>query len=133
MCPRSSAAAPARPSPKPPAPTHPIAHGHAGHNLLAEVAFAKFGLHLPLHRQSARFAAEGVSLDVSTLADWIGAVAVALEPIVDAIKPHVLAALRIHADETTVPVLAKSKYRTGRLWAVVRDDRPFAGRVSIAN
>jgi transposase len=112
---------------QPPAPAHPIARGRAGPNLLAEVAFAKFGLHLPLHRQSARFAAEGVGLDVSTLADWIGATAVALEPLLAAIKAHVLAAERIHADDTTVPVLAKDKCRTGRLWAVVRDDRPFAG------
>lgn len=112
---------------QPPAPWHPIARGRAGHNLLAEVAFAKYGLHLPLNRQSMRFACQGVSLDVSTLADWIGATAVALEPMVDAIKAHVLAAERIHADETTVPVLAKGKCRTGRLWAVVRDDQPFAG------
>ncbi len=117
---------------QPPAPAHPIARGRAGPNLLAEVAFAKFGLHLPLHRQSARFAAEGVSLDVSTLADWIGATAVAVAPIVDAIKAHVLAAERIHADDTTVPVLAKGKCRTGRLWAVVRDDRPFAGHAAPA-
>ena len=77
---------------QPPAPSHPIARGRAGPNLLAEVAFAKFGMHLPLHRQSARFAAEGVELDVSTLADWIGAIAVVLQPIVEAIKDHALAA-----------------------------------------
>ncbi len=117
---------------QPPAPSHPIARGRAGHNLLAEVAFAKYGLHLPLSRQSRRFACQGVSLDVSTLADWIGATAVALEPMVDAIKAHVLAAERIHADDTTVPVLAKGKCRTGRLWAVVRDDRPFAGEAAPA-
>jgi len=117
---------------QPAAPSHPIARGRAGPNLLAEVAFSKFGLHLPLHRQSARFACEGVDLDVSTLADWIGATAVAVKPIVDAIQAHVLAAERIHADETTVPVLAKGKCRTGRLWTVVRDDRPFAGSAAPA-
>jgi len=117
---------------QPPAPSHPIARGRAGPNLLAEVAFAKFGMHLPLHRQSARFAAEGVELDVSTLADWIGAIAVVVQPIVEAIKAHVLAAERIHADETTVPVLAKGKCRTGRLWAIVRDDRPFGGKAAPA-
>ena len=117
---------------QPPAPSHPIARGRAGPNLLAEVAFAKFGMHLPLHRQSARFAAEGVELEVSTLADWIGAIAVVLQPIVDAIRAHVLAAERIHADDTTVPVLAKGKCRTGRLWAVVRDDRPFGGKAAPA-
>jgi len=117
---------------QPPAPSHPIARGRAGPHLLAEVAFAKFGLHLPLHRQSGRFASEGVDLDVSTLADWIGAITVAVQPVVDAIKDHVLAAERIHADDTTVPVLAKDKCRTGRLWAVVRDDRPFAGSAAPA-
>jgi len=94
---------------------------------LAEVIFAKYGLHLPLHRQSERFAREGVPIEVSTLADWVGAVSVALKPLVEAIKAHVLASARIHADDTPVPVLAKGKTRTGRLWTVVRDDRPFGG------
>ena len=111
-----------------PAPFHPIARGRAGPNLLAEVVFSKYGLHLPLHRQSERFAREGVPIEVSTLADWVGAVSVALQPLVEAIKAHVLAAARIHADDTPVPVLAKGKTRTGRLWTVVRDDRPFGGR-----
>ena len=69
---------------------------------------------------------------IATLADWIGAIAVVLQPIVDAIRAHVLAAERIHADDTTVPVLAKGKCRTGRLWAVVRDDRPFGGKAAPA-
>lgn len=110
-----------------PAPFHPIARGRAGPGLLAEIAFAKFGLHLPLHRQSRNFSREGVPLDVSTLADWIGAVAAALRPLVEAIEAHVRDAERIHADDTPVPVLAKGKTRTGRLWTVVRDDRPFGG------
>lgn len=111
-----------------PAPFHPIARGRAGPNLLAEVVFSKYGLHLPLHRQSERFAREGVPIEVSTLADWVGAVSVSLKPLVEAIEAHVLAASRIHADDTPVPVLAKGKTRTGRLWTVVRDDRPFGGR-----
>jgi transposase len=110
-----------------PAPFHPVARGRAGPNLLADVAFSKFGLHLPLHRQSERFAREGVPIEVSTLAGWVGAVAVALEPLIAAINAHVLAGARIHADDTPVPVLAKHKTRTGRLWTVVRDDRPFGG------
>ncbi len=110
-----------------PAPFHPIARGRAGPGLLADIAFAKFGLHLPLHRQSRNFAREGVALDVSTLADWIGAVAAALRPLVEAIEVHVRDAGRIHADDTPVPVLARGKTRTGRLWTVVRDDRPFGG------
>src|SRR3954454_5308078 len=108
-----------------PAPFHPIGRGRAGPNLLAEVVFAKYGLHLPLHRQSDRFAREGVPIEVSTLADWVGAVSVSLKPLVEAIEAHVLAGSRIPADDT--PVLAKGKTRTGRLWTVVRDDRPFGG------
>jgi transposase len=68
-----------------------------------------------------------VALDVSTLADWVGAAAATLMPLAEAIKAHVLAGERIHADDTTVPVLAKGKTRTGRVWTYVRDDRPFAG------
>jgi len=112
---------------QPPAPSHPIARGRAGPQLLAHVLFAKYGLHLPLNRQSATYAREGVDLDVSTLADWVGACAATLMPLVLRIRAHVFAAERIHADETTVPVLAKGKTRTGRLWTYVRDDRPFGG------
>lgn len=110
-----------------PAPFHPIPRGRAGPNLLAEVMMAKFGLHLPLHRQSQRFAHEGVPIDVSTLAGWVGAVTTALSPLVTRIEAHVRGAERLHLDDTPVPVLAKGKTRTGRLWTVVRDDRPFGG------
>jgi transposase len=113
---------------QPPAPSHPIARGRAGPGLLAHILFAKYGLHLPLNRQSAVYAREGIDLDVSTLADWVGASAATLMPLVEAIRAHVFAAERIHADDTTVPVLAKGKTRTGRLWTYVRDDRPFGGR-----
>ena len=113
---------------QPPAPSHPIARGRAGAGLLAHILFAKYGLHLPLNRQSAVYAREGIELDVSTLADWVGAAAATLMPLVEVIRSHVFAAERIHADDTTVPVLAKGKTRTGRLWTYVRDDRPFGGR-----
>jgi transposase len=113
---------------QPPAPSHPIARGRAGPNLLALVLVSKYGHHLPLHRQSAIYAREGVEIDVSTLADWVGAAAATTMPLVEAIRRHVFAAERIHADDTTVPVLAKERTRTGRLWVYVRDDRPFAGR-----
>jgi transposase len=112
---------------QPPAPSHPIARGRAGPKLLAHILFAKYGLHLPLNRQSDVYQREGIDLDVSTLADWVGASAATLMPLVDAIRSYVFAAERIHADDTTVPVLAKGKTRTGRLWTYVRDDRPFAG------
>jgi transposase len=112
---------------QPPAPSHPIARGRAGPQLLAHILFAKYGLHLPLNRQSSVYAREGIALDVSTLADWAGAAAATLMPLVLLIRAHVFAAERIHADDTTVPVLAKGKTRIGRLWTYVRDDKPFGG------
>jgi transposase len=111
----------------PPAPFHPIARGRAGANLLATIVYGKFGEHQPLNRQSEGFAREGIELSVSTLADWVGACTAALMPLVVLIRAHVLAAGRIHGDDTTVPVLASPKTVTGRLWAYVRDDRPFGG------
>jgi transposase len=96
---------------QPAAPSHPIARGRAGPKLLAHILFSKYGLHLPLNRQSAVYAREGVDLDVSTLADWVGAAAATLTPLVTEIRTHVFAAERIHADDTTVPVLAKGKTR----------------------
>ena len=110
-----------------PAPSHPIARGRAGPQLLAQVLFSKYRAHIPLNRQSDIYAKEGVDLDVSTLADWVGACSATLAPLVEAIEVHVLSAERIHADDTTVPVLAKNKCTTGRLWTYVRDDRPFGG------
>jgi transposase len=112
---------------QPPAPFHPIARGRAGPNLLAMILEAKFGQHLPLNRQSDSYAREGIDLDVSTLADWVGACTAALAPLEALIRAHVMAAERIHGDDTTVPVLAKGKTITGRLWTYVRDDRPFGG------
>ena len=110
-----------------PAPSHPIARGRAGPQLLAQVLHNKYRAHLPLNRQSDLYAAQGVDLDVSTLADWVGACAATLDPLVKETEKHVLSAGRIHADDTTVPVLAKGKCTTGRLWAYVRDDAPFGG------
>ena len=112
---------------QPPAPFHAIERGRAGPNLLAMILEAKFGRHLPLNRQSEAFAREGIDLDVSTLADWVGACAAKLAPLIELIRAHVFAAARIHGDDTIVPVLAKGKTVTGRIWGYVRDDRPFAG------
>jgi transposase len=109
------------------APSHPIPRGFAGPNLLAMVLVNKFLLHQPLNRQSKTYAREGIEIDVSTLADRVGACVVALDPIIGAIRTHVMSAKRIHADDTTVPVLAKLKTITGRIWCYVRDDRPFGG------
>ena len=109
-----------------PAPARPIERGLPGPDLLAHVLVSKYGNHLPLYRQSEIFAREGVDLDRSTLAGWVGAASELLAPLVDQIRKHVLAASKIHADDTPVPVLApgNGKTRTGRLWTYVRDDRP---------
>jgi len=112
---------------QPPAPFHPIARGRAGPELLAMILEAKFGQHLPLNRQSETYAREDIRLDVSTLGGWVGACTATLAPLVALIRAHVLAGARIHGDDTTVPVLAKSKTITGRLWTYVRDDQPFGG------
>ena len=111
----------------PPAPFHPIARGRAGPNLLAMVLYGKFGNHQPLNRQSENFFREGLLLSVSTLADWVGASTATLAPLTELIRQHVMGGERLHGDDTTVPVLAKMKTVTGRLWTYVRDDRPFGG------
>src|SRR5690606_30323082 len=112
---------------QPPAPFHPTPRGFAGPYLLATILFEKFGQHQPLNRQSERFAREGVPVSLSTLADQVGAATVALQPLHDLIADHVMAADRLHGDDTTVPILAKGKTMTGRVWTYVRDDRPFGG------
>ncbi|CAA9525929.1 MAG: Mobile element protein [uncultured Sphingomonadaceae bacterium] len=112
---------------QPPAPFHATPRGLFGPSLLAMVMFEKFGTHQPLNRQRDRYAREGVDLSLSTLADQVGACAAALRPLLLLIEAHVLAAERLHGDDTTVPVLARTKTDVGRLWTYVRDDRPFAG------
>ena len=88
-----------------PAPSRPIERGIAGPGLLAHVLVAKFADHLPLYRQSVNYAREGVDLDRALLASWVGAASALLRPLVDAIRKHVLAAAKLHADDTPVPVL----------------------------
>jgi transposase len=113
---------------QPPAPFHPIARGRTGASLLAMILYAKYGNHQPLNRQSEGFAREGIDLSVSTLADQVGAATATLAPLNELIRQHVMGADRLHGDDTTVPVLAKMKTTTGRLWTYVRDDRPFGGK-----
>jgi transposase len=110
-----------------PAPFHVTPRGWAGPNLLAQILFEKFGQHQPLNRQAERYEREGVPLSLSTLADQVGACAAALAPIHERIEAHVMAAERLHGDDTTVPVLAKGKCDTARLWVYARDDAPFGG------
>jgi transposase len=112
------------------APSRPIARGLAGPGLLAHVLVSKYADHLPLYRQCAIYAREGVELDRSTLADWVGGAAALLEPLVEAIGRHVLSAAKLHGDDTPVPVLCPGRgtTKTGRLWTYVRDDRPAGSR-----
>ncbi len=112
---------------QPPAPFHAIARGYAGPSLLAMILVAKYADHQPLNRQSEQFDREGIALPLATMADHVGACTAVLMPLYELIKAHVFAAARIHGDDTTVPVLAKIKTRTGRLWTYVRDDQPFGG------
>ncbi len=92
------------------------------------ILFEKFGQHQPLNRQCERFARGGVDLSLSTVADLVGTAAGVLKPLHDLLEAHVLAADRLHGDDTTIPVLAKGKTDTGRIWVYARDDRPFGGQ-----
>jgi transposase len=108
------------------APVRPIERGLPGPGLLAHVLVSKYADHLPLYRQQTIYAREGVELQRSTLAGWVGAAQELLDPLVDALGRHVLAAYKLHADDTPVPVLdpGRGRTKTGRLWTYVRDDRP---------
>jgi transposase len=110
-----------------PAPFHAVPRAWAGPSLLAMIMFEKFGQHQPLNRQAERYALEGVPIALSTMADAVGSVCAALDPLRRLLETHVMAAERLHGDDTTVPVLAKGKTDTGRVWTYVRDDRPFGG------
>jgi transposase len=109
-----------------PAPSAPIEKGKPTPGLLAHVLVAKYCDHLPLYRQSEIYAREGVEIARSTMADWVGRSAALMEPLVAALKRHVLSGERLHGDDTPVPVLDPGRGRTrqGRLWVYVRDGRP---------
>jgi transposase len=109
-----------------PMPSLPIERGRPGPGLLAHVLVAKYADHLPLYRQSGIYAREGVELERSTLADWVGRSVALLDPLVAALRKEIMTSDVIHGDDTPVPVLAPGlgKTKTGRLWAYVRDGRP---------
>jgi transposase len=109
-----------------PAPSRPIARGLAGPGLLAHVLVSKYADHLPLYRQCEIYERQGIELERSTLAGWVGGSSGLLDPLVEALRRYVMAAGKLHADDTRVPVLAPGtgKTKTGRLWTYVRDDRP---------
>lgn len=116
-----------------PAPSRPIPRSMAGPGLLAHVLVSKFDDHLPLYRQNEIFARMGASIPASTLVDWCGQGVRVLEPLVERIRANILASGRLHADDTPVRVLDPSKridgigkgVKEGRIWAYVRDDRPW--------
>jgi transposase len=112
-----------------PLPSFPIERGRPGPGLLAHVVVGKYADGLPLYRQTEIYEREGVDLDRSTMADWVGTTAALLRPLVEAIGQHVRAGPVLHADDTPMKVLAPGhgKTKTGRLWVAVRDERPWAG------
>jgi len=119
-----------------PAPDLPIEKGRPGPGLIASVVVGKYLDGLPLYRQSAILAREGIAIERATLADWVGHVAWWVMPLAELIGAHVMAAPVIHADDTPIAVLApgNGKTRTGRLWAYVVDERPWQGnRASAAH
>jgi len=117
-----------------PAPSRAIDRGLAGPGLLAHVIVSKYADHLPLYRQSEIYAREGIDLDRSTLAGWVGGVTRTLEPLVEALRRYVMSTGKLHGDDTPVPVLApgNGKTKTGRLWTYVRDDRPAGDQAAPA-
>lgn len=110
-----------------PMPSRPIEKGIPGPGFLAHVLVNKYADHLPLYRQAQIFAREGLDMDRSTLAGWVGKSAALLEPLADAIKRHVLSGQAIFADDTPVKMLApgNGKTKTARFWAYDRDERPW--------
>jgi transposase len=111
------------------APERPIAKGLATPGLLAQVLVSKYCDHLPLYRQSQMFARQGVELDRSTLANWVGGATWWLEPLRDRLAEHVFGSQKLFADDTPIPVLdpGRGRTKTGRLWVYARDDRPWGG------
>jgi transposase len=111
------------------APERPIAKGLATPGLLAHVLVSKYCDHLPLYRQSQMFARQGVELDRSTLANWVGGAAWWLEPLRARMAEHVFGSQKLFADDTPMPVLdpGRGRTKTGRLWVYARDDRPWSG------
>lgn len=110
-----------------PLPSRPIERGRPGPGLLAHVLVSTYADHLPLYRQSQIYAREEIALSRSTLADWVGQATALLEPLAEAIGAHVRDGHALHADDTPVNVLSPGhgKTKTGRLWAYVRDERPW--------
>lgn len=112
---------------QPPAPFHPTPRGWAKPQPAGDGALREVRPASALEPAGRTLCQGGVEISLSTLADQVGACTVALQPIHDLIRTHVLGAERLHADDTTVPLMAKGGTQTARLWTYLRDDRPFAG------
>jgi transposase len=112
-----------------PAPARIVEGGIPTEALIAQVLVAKYADHLPLYRQSQIYARQGIHIDRSTLADWVGRAAWYLRPLRDHILERLRRSERLFADETTAPVLdpGRGRTKTGQLWAYARDDRPWGG------
>jgi len=113
-----------------PAPARIVEGGIPTEALIAQVLVAKYADHLPLYRQAQIYARQGIQLDRSTLADWVGRAAWYLRPLRDHILERLRRSERLFADETTAPVLdpGRGRTKTGQLWAYARDDRPWGGK-----
>jgi transposase len=107
------------------APSRPIDGSFAGPGMLAHIIAAKFEWHLPLHRQAAMYARDGIHLDPDTMGHWMGRLTWLFTPLVEAVRAYALGDGKIHTDDTRLPVLepGKGKTKTGHLWVYVRDDR----------
>ena len=112
-----------------PAPARLIEGGLPTEALVADVVVQKYAWHLPLYRQSQMMMAEGIHIDRSTLAHWVGYAAFELMPVYDRLVANLKASTKLFADETRCPVLdpGRGKTKTGYLWAIARDDRPWGG------
>ena len=112
-----------------PAPARLIEGGLPTETLVAQVLVSKYADHLPLYRQSQIYARQGIELDRSTLADWVGSAAAELRPLHERLFEHLKGSPKLFMDETRAPVLdpGRRRTKTGYLWAIARDDRPWAG------
>jgi transposase len=112
-----------------PAPARVIEGGLPTEATVAHVLVAKYADHLPLYRQAQIYERQGIHLDRSTLADWVGRAAFHLRPLRERILAHLKSSTKLFADETTAPVLdpGRGRTKTGQLWAYARDDRPWGG------
>ncbi len=117
---------------QPPLPPRPIPRALPGPGMLAHLLASRYERHLPLYRQQQIYAAAGISADRSTLADWVEASWLLLEPLVDALARHVLGGSHLHASSMAYPILAHGtgRTRTGRLWLYVRDERPWGSSLA---